>query len=158
MSVRFAPIRLFVNLSREPSTCFLRMHAWEYFILRGSSSDQLVCIGSPLVDGSVSVLEFFFGLCNSTSSSLLIMMSLFVYWCFGCGQTDWDSQYSSLEEVYCATIALGRYSSHSGKIHYIQDGNLCLYMQHNLRQTLAIYTPGLVTPSIHVLLAKFASV
>src|SRR5882724_1314752 len=39
--------------------------------------------------------------------------------------------------LYCATIALGGYSSHSGKIHYIQDGNLCLYMWHHLQQTLA---------------------
>jgi len=30
--------------------------------------------------------------------------------------------------LYFATIALGIYSSHSGKIHYIQDGDLCLYM------------------------------
>src|SRR5882724_10311712 len=60
--------------------------------------------------------------------------------------------------LYCATIVLGRYSSHSGKIHYIQDANLSLYMQHHLWQTLAIYTSGLITPSIHGLLADFASV
>ena len=34
--------------------------------------------------------------------------------------------------VYCATIVLGRYSSHSGKIHYIQDADLSLYMWHHL--------------------------
>src|SRR5882724_13715222 len=45
-------------------------------------------------------------------------------WCFGHGQTDWDSQYLSWEEMYCATIVLGRYSSHSGKNHYIQDADL----------------------------------
>jgi len=43
--------------------------------------------------------------------------------------------------LYCATIALGGYSSHFGKIHYIQDGNLSLYMQHHLQQTPAINPP-----------------
>src|SRR5882724_1801095 len=79
-------------------------------------------------------------------------------WCFGHGRTDWGSQYLNWEEVYCATIVLGRYSSHSGKIHYIQDADLFLYMWHHLRQTLAFYASGLVTPSIHLLPAKFASV
>src|SRR5882724_2490629 len=60
--------------------------------------------------------------------------------------------------LYCATIALGRYSSHSGKIHYIQDADLSLYMRHHLWRTLAIYPSGLVTPSIHLLPADFASV
>src|SRR5882724_11594010 len=89
---------------------------------------------------------------------LLIMTSFFIHQCFERGRTDWDSQYLSWEEVYCATIALGRYSSHSGNIHIIQDANLSLYMQHHLRRTLAIYALGLVTPSIHLLLADFASV
>ena len=53
------------------------------------------------------------------------------------------------DSLYCATIALDGYSSHLGKIHYIQDGNLCLYMWHHLLQTLAINTPGLITPPIH---------
>src|SRR5882724_6395384 len=30
--------------------------------------------------------------------------------------------------VCCATIYRGRYTSHSGKIHYIQEGDLCLYI------------------------------
>src|SRR5882724_951833 len=103
-------------------------------------------------------LKFFLDSRNSASSSLLIMTSLFIYQCIEHGQTDWDSQYLSWEEVYGATIALGRYSSHSGKIHYIQDGDLCLYMWHHLQRTLAIYTLGLITPSIHILPADFASV
>ena len=53
------------------------------------------------------------------------------------------------DPMYCATIVLGGYSSHSGKIHYIQDADLSLYMQHHLWRTLAIYASGLVTPSIH---------
>src|SRR5882724_5347831 len=60
--------------------------------------------------------------------------------------------------LYCATIALGGYSSHSGKIHIIQDADLSLYMWHHLWQTLAIYASGLVTPSIHLLPADLASV
>src|SRR5882724_8779671 len=32
-SVGFGPIKVFVNLSIKPSTCFLRMQAWKYFIL-----------------------------------------------------------------------------------------------------------------------------
>src|SRR5882724_8058897 len=63
-----------------------------------------------------------------------------------------------LEPLYCATIVLGGYSSHSGKIYYIQDADLSLYMWHHLRRTLAFYASGLVTPSIHLLPAKFASV
>ena len=77
------------------------------------------------------------------------MTSLFVHLCFEHGWTDWDSQYSSWEELYCATIALDGYSLHLGKIHYIQDGDLCQYMWHRLLWTLAINTPGLVTPPIH---------
>src|SRR5882724_50047 len=57
--------------------------------------------------------------------------------------------------VYCATIALGGYSPHSGNFHYIQDVDLGLYMQHYLRRTLAINTPGLVTPSIHFTSGRF---
>src|SRR5882724_2977127 len=57
--------------------------------------------------------------------------------------------------LYCATIALGGYSSHSGKIHYIQDGDLSLYMWHPLRQTLAINTPGFLTPSIYFTSIQF---
>src|SRR5882724_12220211 len=53
-----------------------------------------VCLRS--VDGSASVLEIFFRLHNSTSPSLLIMMSLFILWYFEHGRTDWDSQYFKL--------------------------------------------------------------
>jgi len=53
--------------------------------------------------------------------------------------------------LYCATIVLGGYSSHSGKIHYFHDADLPLYMRHHLGQTLAFYASGLVTPSIHLL-------
>jgi len=35
-----------------------------------------------------------------------------------------DRWVRSLIALYCATIVLGRYSSHSGKIHYIQDADL----------------------------------
>src|SRR5882724_2800751 len=59
------------------------------------------------------------------------------------------------ELMYCATIALGGYSSHSGKFHYIQDVDLGLYMQHYLQRTLEINTPGLVTPSIHFTSGQF---
>jgi len=45
---------------------------------------------------------------------------------------DWEEPVENMDMVYCATIALGRYSLHSSKIHYIQDGNLCLYMWHHL--------------------------
>src|SRR5882724_2014878 len=65
---------------------------------------------------------------------------------------------SKSEMLYCATIVLGGYSSHSGKIHYIQDADLSLYVQHHLRRTLAFYALGLVTPSIHLLPAEFASI
>src|SRR5882724_10285369 len=37
----------------------------------------------------------------------------------------------------------------SGQDPLYSDGNLCLYMWHCLLQTLAINTPGLVTPPIH---------
>ena len=81
-------------------------------------------------------LKFIFSdLSNSESCRLLPMASFFLHWYFGCGWTDWDSQYLSWEEVYCATIALDRYSLHLGKIHYIQDGDLCLYMQHQFANT-----------------------
>jgi len=159
MSVGFTPINFFVNLSIELSTCFLRRHAWEYFVFLfffgcvgqiGFGLD--VWLGSQLVDGSASVLKFFFRLHNSTSCRPLLMMSFFIYWYFEHDWTDWDSQYLSWEEVYCATTALDGYPSHV-KIHYIQDGDLCLYMWHHLLQTLAINTPNLITP-IHLLMAN----
>src|SRR5882724_12378014 len=46
-------------------------------------------------------------------------MSFFLHQYFGCGQTDWDSQYLSWEELYCATTALDGYPLHLDKIHYI---------------------------------------
>src|SRR5882724_6439855 len=44
-SVRFTPIKFFVNLSIEPSTCFLRTHAWVHFAwLCGSNLVWLGCM------------------------------------------------------------------------------------------------------------------
>ena len=51
--------------------------------------------------------------------SLLIMASILILRCFEHGRTDWDSQYLSWEEVYCAITALDGYHSHSDNIHYI---------------------------------------
>src|SRR5882724_4513114 len=108
-------------------------------------------LGSRLVDGSVSVLENFF----QSPQLCITKLAFVIHWVFGLRQTDWDSQYLSWEEVYCGTIALGGYSSHSGKFHYIQDVNLSLYMWHYLQGTLEINTPGLVTPSIHFTSGQF---
>src|SRR5882724_5969436 len=61
----------------------------------------------------------------------------------------WLYDHHVMTTLYCATIALGGYSLHLGKIHYIQDGDLCLYMWHHLLRTLEINTLGLVIPPIH---------
>src|SRR5882724_9325462 len=59
--VRFSPIRFFINLSIELSTCFLRMHAWEYFIFLGCTGQIWFSLGVCLqsVDGSALVLKIF---------------------------------------------------------------------------------------------------
>src|SRR5882724_3854411 len=77
LAVGFTPIKFFINLSIELSTCFLRTHAWEYFILLGCAGQIWFSSGVwlQLVDGSALVLKIFSRLCNSASPRLLIMMS-----------------------------------------------------------------------------------
>src|SRR5882724_2322855 len=128
MSVRFGPIKFFINLSIEPSTCFLRTHAWEYFIFywlhRSIWFSSGVCLQS--VDGSALVLKFFFGLHNSASPRLLIMTSLFILRYFEHGRTDWDSQSFKLGGgVLChhsprwISLAFGQYPLYSVGNPYI---------------------------------------
>src|SRR5882724_1834468 len=79
-SVRFAPIKFWVNLSIERSTCFLRRHTCEYFIffrLHGSNGSQFGWMaGSQMVQ--CRCLDFFFELPNSKSGMPLPIMSFFI--------------------------------------------------------------------------------
>src|SRR5882724_7136817 len=79
-SVGFGPVKFLVNLSIEPSTCFLRMQAWEYFIFgcAGQSGLARVYAFDQLMV-QCQCLKIFFGLRYSASPRLLIMTSLFFH-------------------------------------------------------------------------------
>src|SRR5882724_2878720 len=79
-SVGFGPVKVFVNLSIKPSTCFLRMQAWEYFVVgcMGQSGSARVYAFDRVMVQHQS-LKFLFRLPYPASPCLLIMMSIFFH-------------------------------------------------------------------------------
>src|SRR5882724_12161690 len=69
------------------------------------------------------------------------MMSFFIHQYIEHGWTDWDSQYLSWEEVYCATTALDGYPSHSDNIHYIRSATLIYVLPPSTNHAIHHFHP-----------------
>src|SRR5882724_1040956 len=124
------------------------MQAWEYFIFgcMGQSGSAWVYAFDRLM------VQHWCLKCFSDSKTLhlpLIMTSLFILQFFLDIATDWDSQYLSWEEVYCAITAPDGYPSHSDNIHYIRSATLIYALPPSTDYTI---TSILDTPYISLLL------
>src|SRR5882724_2255681 len=149
-SVGFGPIKVFVNLSIEPSTCFLRMQAWEYFIFgcAGQSGSARVYAFDRLMVQH-RCLKFFRTpiLCITQPAHHDVTLLSLVFLNMA-GLTGTVS-ILSWEEVYCAITALDGYPSHSDNIHYIWSVTLIYVLLPSMDHAI---TSILNTPYIHLLL------